>query len=54
MMTKPKKETGHERRLRLKAAGLCTACGKRKARKGLCECRTCATYYNDWARKKAS
>jgi hypothetical protein len=29
--TKPAKESGHARHLRLKAAGLCTACGKRKA-----------------------
>jgi hypothetical protein len=47
-----KKETGKQRRARLKGAGLCTACGKRKARKGFCECQTCADYYSKWAAKR--
>jgi hypothetical protein len=46
-----KKESGKQRRARLKREGLCTACGKNKARKGKCECRECAEYYNGWAAK---
>ena len=46
-----KKESGKQRRARLKKAGLCTACGKRKARKGRTECKTCSDYYRDWAKK---
>jgi hypothetical protein len=48
-----KKETGKQRRARLKREGLCTACGKRKARKGKCECKTCNDYYTKWATAKA-
>lgn len=59
--TKPAKETGHQRHLRLKAAGICTACGKRKAQarpasKGggrYSECRECRAYYSQWAKDKA-
>ena len=49
----PKKETGHARRLRLIRAGKCTACGKRKPRKGRRECKTCAEYYAGWERAHA-
>ncbi len=61
-MEKPaKKETGHARHLRLKAAGICTACGKRKAvprpqSKGgghYNECRECRAYYQQWAKDPA-
>lgn len=53
-----KKETGHQRRLRLTREGLCTACGKRKPTRrhdgkiGK-ECSTCKKYYADWAAKSA-
>jgi hypothetical protein len=48
-----KKETGKQRRARLKREGKCTACGKRKARKGHCECKECNDYYTNWAAAKA-
>jgi hypothetical protein len=48
---KKRKETGKQRRARLKREGLCTACGKRKARKGRTECKSCSNYYRNWAVK---
>jgi ribosome-binding protein aMBF1 (putative translation factor) len=52
-----KKETGKQRRARLIREHICTACGKRKARKKdgkwLTECAACAAYYAKWAAKKA-
>ena len=48
-----KKESGKQRRARLKAAGICTACGKRKAAPGRPECRQCIRYYHDWAKARA-
>jgi hypothetical protein len=50
---KAKKETGHQRRLRLIREGKCTACGKCAPRKGRRECKTCAEYYADWAKAAA-
>lgn len=47
------KETGKQRRARLIREGKCTACGKRKPRKGRRECKQCADYYAKWAAKKA-
>jgi hypothetical protein len=46
-----KKETGKQRRARLKREGLCTACGKRAPRKGRTECKKCSDYYKAWAQK---
>ena len=51
------KETGHQRRVRLIKAGLCTACGKRKPAKRQDgklgkECSTCKKYYAVWAAKR--
>jgi len=51
------KETGHQRRVRLIKAGLCTACGKRKPAKRQDgklgkECSTCKKYYAVWAAKQ--
>jgi hypothetical protein len=51
--SKRKKESGKQRRARLKREGLCTACGKRKPQKDRFECKTCADYYKKWAAKKA-
>ena len=56
-----KKETGAQRRARLKAAGLCTACGTRKAAPKpkaqggghYSECSDCREYYNQWAKDHA-
>lgn len=48
-----KKETGHERCLRLIRQGECAACGKRKPRKGHRDCKMCADYYAGWAKKTA-
>jgi hypothetical protein len=48
---KAKKESGAQRRARLKREGKCTACGKRQPRKGRTECGVCAKYYRDWAKK---
>lgn len=63
MKLKPaKKETGAQRHARLKKAGICTACGKRKAAprpqaKGggrYNECRQCRAYYSQWAKDRAT
>jgi hypothetical protein len=51
--TMPKKETDHERRLRLILEGKCTACGKRAPRKGRRECKQCVDYYVGWVRTHA-
>ncbi len=53
-----KKESGHARHLRLKKAGICTACGKRKAQSKPggkarhTECRDCREYYSKWAKDR--
>lgn len=57
---KGKKETGKQRHARLKAEGICTACGKRKpaprpkAKGGgrYNECAACRAYYKKWESKK--
>jgi hypothetical protein len=53
-----KKETGHQRRVRLIREGLCTCCGKRKPAKRRDgklgkECSACKKYQADWAAKQA-
>ena len=44
-------ESAKARRARLKKAGICADCGKRKASKGFVSCGPCRTYYRDWEAK---
>ena len=48
---KKRSETGKQRRARLIREHKCTACGKRRPRKGRRECGPCARYYAIWAQK---